>query len=112
MSTPQDTALVKLLLDRAGLPASDEELSKLTDAYIQQQAGIESLYAVAATRYESPCLHFTPTPTFADWASECLPSPLPYSGRRAAVMNVDHAYQQTTSWHTAVPSLVTDAVPV
>jgi hypothetical protein len=82
MSSPQDTSLVKLLLDRAGLPASDEELSKLTDAYIQQQAGIESLYAVAATRYESPCLHFTPTPTFADWGYRV--SSIPTSVQTAA----------------------------
>jgi hypothetical protein len=59
--------IVKLLLERAGLPVTDAELAKLTEAYTQQQAGIESLYAVAATRYEAPCLHFTPTPTFADW---------------------------------------------
>jgi hypothetical protein len=67
MSTPEDQTIVKLLLDRAGLPASDAELSKLTDAYAVQQSSIESLYSLAATRYEAPCLHFTPTPTFADW---------------------------------------------
>ena len=59
--------IVKLMLDRAGLPVTDAELAKLTEAYTQQQAGIESLYKVAAARYEAPCLHFTPTPTFADW---------------------------------------------
>jgi hypothetical protein len=68
MSTPEAQAIVKLMLARAGLPVSDVELQKLTDGYAQQQSGIESLYSVAAARYEAPCLHFTPTPTFADWA--------------------------------------------
>ena len=66
-TTPDPQTIVKLMLDRAGLPASDAELAKLTDAYAQQQSGIESLYSLAATRYEAPCLHFTPTPTFAEW---------------------------------------------
>jgi hypothetical protein len=55
------------MLERAGLPVTDAELAKLTEAYTQQQTGIESLYKVEAARYEAPCLHFTPTPTFADW---------------------------------------------
>jgi len=59
--------IVKLMLERAGLPVTDAELAKLTEAYTQQQTGIESLYKVDAARYEAPCLHFTPTPTFADW---------------------------------------------
>ena len=67
MTTSEATTIVKLLVDRAGLPASPAELKKLTEAYTKQQSDIESLYAVAATRYEAPCLHFTPTPTFADW---------------------------------------------
>jgi len=67
MTTAQDPTIVKLMLARAGLPVTDTELVKLTDAYAQQQAGIESLYHVAAARYEAPCLHFTPTPTFAEW---------------------------------------------
>jgi hypothetical protein len=67
MTTPDHQTIVKLMLDRAGLSVSEAELAKLTDAYSQQQPGIESLYKVEAARYESPCLHFTPTPTFADW---------------------------------------------
>ncbi|MBV9894934.1 MAG: hypothetical protein JO020_12260 [Chloroflexi bacterium] len=67
MSTPEDKTIVQLMLARAGLPVSELELDKLTSAYSQQQPGIESLYKVAATRYEAPCLQFTPTPTFADW---------------------------------------------
>jgi hypothetical protein len=67
MATEDPQVIVKLMLDRAGLPVSEAELAKLTDAYSQQQAGIESLYKVEAARYESPCLHFTATPTFADW---------------------------------------------
>jgi hypothetical protein len=67
-TTPDNTALVKLLMDRAGLPASDEELAKLTANYAQTQQSIEALYAVAAAKYEAPCLSFNPTPVFADWA--------------------------------------------
>jgi hypothetical protein len=66
-TTTEDAAIVKMLLDRAGLPASSDELAKLTAGYAKQQADIESLYAVAAARYEAPCLSFNPTPTFAEW---------------------------------------------
>jgi hypothetical protein len=66
-TTPQTATLVKMLMDRAGLPASVEELEKLSAGYGKQQADIESLYAVAAARYEAPCLSFNPTPIFADW---------------------------------------------
>ena len=59
--------MVKLLLDRAGLPVSAEELVAFVAAYDQQLAGVESMYAVEATRYESPALAFNPTPSFADW---------------------------------------------
>ena len=64
-----DATVVAMLLARAGLPASAAEHAKLTAAYAQQQAGIEAMYAVAATRYESPAVHFDPTPTFVDWAA-------------------------------------------
>lgn len=66
-TTSEDAAIVKMLLDRAGLPASAAELAKLTVGYARQQEGIEALYAVAAARYEAPCLSFNPTPTFVDW---------------------------------------------
>ena len=62
-----NATIVKMLMDRAGLPASEDELAKLTANYTQQQAGVESLYAVAAARYEAPCLTFNPTPEFAEW---------------------------------------------
>ena len=61
------TQVVKLLLDRAGLPVSAEELVAFVAAYDQQLAGVESMYAVEATRYESPALAFNPTPSFVDW---------------------------------------------
>ncbi len=66
--TPDNATIVKMLMARAGLPASPEELERLTANYAQTQMGIESLYAVAAARYEAPCLTFNPTPTFVDWA--------------------------------------------
>jgi hypothetical protein len=66
-TTPESAAIVKMLMDRAGLPASPDELAKLAAGYAKAQADIESLYAVAATRYEAPCLSFNPTPIFAEW---------------------------------------------
>jgi hypothetical protein len=62
------TPVVELLLARAGLPVSADELVAFVAAYEQQLAAVESLYAVEATRYESPALAFNPTPSFVDWA--------------------------------------------
>jgi hypothetical protein len=64
---PDDRTIVAMLLGEAGLPASPEEIASLAVAYRRQRADIASLYAVPAARYESPCLHFDPDPTFADW---------------------------------------------
>jgi hypothetical protein len=61
------TPIVELMLARAGLPASPDELKEFVKAYDLQLAGIESMYAVEATRYESPALAFNPTPSFSDW---------------------------------------------
>jgi hypothetical protein len=62
-----DRAIVTTLLGQAGLPASPDEIDGLAGAYRRLKAGVESLYAVADARYESPCLTFNPDPTFADW---------------------------------------------
>jgi len=61
------TQIVALMLARAGLPAGTDEVKELVKAYDQQLAGIESMYTVEATRYESPALAFNPTPLFANW---------------------------------------------
>jgi hypothetical protein len=62
-----DRAIVTTLLGEAALPASPDEIASLARVYRKLRAGIESLYAVADARYESPCLNFDPNPTFADW---------------------------------------------
>jgi hypothetical protein len=59
--------VVRTLLGEAGLPASPEEVERLAASYVELRAGIESLYAVAEAKYESPGLHFDPDPTHADW---------------------------------------------
>jgi len=59
---------VRTLLAAAGLTPSAEEIASLVDAYPRHKAGIESLYAIPETRYESPALIFNPTPVFADWS--------------------------------------------
>ena len=58
---------VTTLLREAGLPASAEEIAALAAAYPAFKQGIESLYAVADARYESPALHFEVSPVFGDW---------------------------------------------
>ncbi len=60
---------VRTLLAAAGLSPSEEEIAQMVAAYPDHKAGIESLYAIPAVRYESPGLIFSPTPVFADWAS-------------------------------------------
>jgi hypothetical protein len=59
--------VVRTMLAEAGLPAGEDEIEALVRAYPAFKAGIESLYAVEAARYESPALHFDPAPVFADW---------------------------------------------
>jgi hypothetical protein len=65
----EDTDLtVRNLMATAGLSPSEDEMATLIAAYPEFKAGIESMYAVAETRYASPGLIFTATPIFADWA--------------------------------------------
>lgn len=67
--TDLDTELtVRTFLAAAGLAPSEEEVAALVAAYPRHKAGIESLYAVAETRYESPALIFNPVPVFQDWS--------------------------------------------
>jgi hypothetical protein len=65
---PNEAALVKMLLASAGVPATDEEIELVTTQYGRLKGMIEILYAVEEARYESPALHFTATPTYAEWA--------------------------------------------
>jgi hypothetical protein len=58
---------VRAMLTAAGLSPGPEEITSLVQAYARHKAGIESLYAIPETRYESPALIFDPTPVFADW---------------------------------------------
>jgi hypothetical protein len=64
---PDDAALVKMLLAKAGVPASEEEIKLVTSQYVRLKGMIDVLYAVEEARYESPGLHFTATPTYAEW---------------------------------------------
>jgi hypothetical protein len=66
-ASAESMTVVTTLLGEAGLPASPAEIESLAVAYAGLKADIESLYAVEEARYESPCLHFDPDPTFADW---------------------------------------------
>jgi hypothetical protein len=60
---------VRTLLATAGLSPSEEEIAALVGVYPRHKAGIESLYAIPAVRYEAPALVFNPTPVFADWSN-------------------------------------------
>ncbi len=65
---PAVMATVATLLANAGLRPTPEEMSGLVGAYSAQAAGLAALWAVPEARYESPALHFTATPRFADWS--------------------------------------------
>jgi hypothetical protein len=60
--------IVRALLAAARIPASEEEIDRLTDLYRDQQKSIALLYGVEEARYESPALTFNPTPVFAEWS--------------------------------------------
>jgi hypothetical protein len=59
--------VVRTMLGEAGLPVTEEEIAVLVGTYADFKAGVESLYAVRGSRYESPALHFDPRPAFSDW---------------------------------------------
>ncbi|HEY1831430.1 MAG TPA: hypothetical protein VGG38_14440 [Acidimicrobiales bacterium] len=64
---PDEAALVKMLLAMAGVPATEEEIELVISQYARLKGMIDVLYAVEEARYESPALHFTATPTYAEW---------------------------------------------
>ena len=64
---PEEAALVKMLLASAGVPATDLEIELVTSQYGKLREMIGMLYAVEEARYESPAMHFTATPIFAEW---------------------------------------------
>ena len=66
---PAALAIVTTMLGNAGLTPTPDELSGLVGAYSAQAAGLAAMWAVPEARYESPALHFTATPRFADWAA-------------------------------------------
>jgi hypothetical protein len=65
--TTNDDVLVRNLLATARVPASEEEITLIVSNYKRMKSMIDILYAVPEARYESPGLHFTATPTFAEW---------------------------------------------
>ena len=64
----ENEALVRALLSEAGLPASEEEIQTLVLDYPRLKSGIEAMYSLEATRYETPALMFQAAPELADWA--------------------------------------------
>jgi hypothetical protein len=64
---PPDEAVVKMLMDVAGVPATEEEIAMVASQYGRLKGMIDLLYAVEEARYESPALHFTATPVYAEW---------------------------------------------
>jgi hypothetical protein len=65
--TPADEATVRALLAAAAIPASEEEILAFAGDYPRLKGMVELLHAVPEARYESPGLHFNPTPKFAEW---------------------------------------------
>lgn len=63
-----DEATVRALLATAGFTPRDDELRNFTEVYAVIKQMVAALYSVEEARYESPGLHFTPTPRFVDWA--------------------------------------------
>ncbi|HEY4007876.1 MAG TPA: hypothetical protein VGM60_22230 [Pseudonocardia sp.] len=67
-TTPAPVAELRMLLDAAGLPASDAEVAALARQYPAMRAGVDALYAPAAVRYVDPALGFTAGATIVDWS--------------------------------------------
>jgi|GEM_PF-4423864 len=58
---------VRAALAAAGVTPSEAEIEGLVAGYDRVRSLADLLHAVPAARYESPGLHFDPTPVFADW---------------------------------------------
>ena len=61
--------IVKTLLDAAGLPASEAEITAYAAGFAEQRAAVDALYTVPEARYAAPALHFRASSRVADWAS-------------------------------------------
>jgi hypothetical protein len=59
---------VRMLLEAAGLPASDAEVAGLAAQYPAIRAAADALYAPPAARYVDPALRFRADATITDWA--------------------------------------------
>jgi aspartyl-tRNA(Asn)/glutamyl-tRNA(Gln) amidotransferase subunit A len=63
-------AIVGMLLDEYGIPATDQDVGLLAAGHAGARAGLDAMYAVTETRYELPALGFRPDPVFGDWGSD------------------------------------------
>ncbi|MFF3571040.1 hypothetical protein [Nocardia jiangxiensis] len=61
--------VMKILLDAAQLPASEDEIAAYAAGFADQRAAVDALYAVPEARYAAPALHFRAASRIADWAS-------------------------------------------
>jgi hypothetical protein len=59
---------LRMLLDAAGLPASDDEIAALAAQYPAMRAATDALYAPAVVRYADPALRFRADARITDWA--------------------------------------------
>ena len=64
---PEPTAEVRMLLDAAGLPASDEEVAALAAHYPALREATDALYAPPEVRYADPALRFRADAQIVDW---------------------------------------------
>lgn len=65
---PSDEATVRAMLAATGIAPSEQEIATFTVDYPKLRAMADLLHADPASRYESPGLHFDPTPAFVEWA--------------------------------------------
>jgi hypothetical protein len=61
-------AELRMLLEAAGLPASDAEVATLAAQYPGLRAATDALYAPPAVRYADPALRFRAEARIVDWA--------------------------------------------
>jgi hypothetical protein len=61
-------AVLRTLLDAAGLPATEAEIVSYAEGYPAQRAAVDALYAVPEARYVDPALRFRAGATIENWA--------------------------------------------
>lgn len=68
MTEQHPVAELRMMLDAAGIPASDAEVAALATQYPAMRTLVDALYTPPAVRYADPALRFKAEAAITGWA--------------------------------------------